>query len=156
MKKRLGKSVKNAKTRKKLRERIAKTEKQFRSSKVAGARAKHMERFKSARQKAIARKLAGKHAILRDTGIMFAALNPTFNGAPGALERNIPFGIEVGYGGPGGHGKDHISVSDLAEIHDKGLGRVPKRQIIVEPSPQVVAAMTGDMKRALDKLERGE
>lgn len=43
------------------------------------------------------------YSILKDTEILFAALTPTFQNRPGQFEQDIPFGIRVGYGGPGRH-----------------------------------------------------
>lgn len=93
-------------------------------------------------------------SILRDTNTMFRALNPTFQGQPGALQQHIPYGIEVGFGGnamhPSTQGK--ITVAELARIHHLGLGHVPARTIIVDPSAQVVAGMVKDAERAVAKL----
>jgi len=51
----------------------------------------------------IKRRRGNKYSILRDTGILMAALSPTFSGRPGQFEQDIPFGIRVGYGGPARH-----------------------------------------------------
>ena len=48
----------------------------------------------AARRKGKKRKKA-KPAILRDTGVLFAALSPTF-GKPGQIQEIIKFGVEVG------------------------------------------------------------
>jgi len=105
------------------------------------------------RAKAMADAGGGNVAILRDTGLLFAALNPTFNSI-GGLEQVDGFSITVGYGGPAKHtGKGgHISIADLAAIHDQGLGHVPKREIIVPPDEALKAQMAVDGDRALAKL----
>lgn len=83
---------------------------------------------------------------------MFVALDPVFQGKPGQLEKSIPFGIRVGYGGPSRHPKAPMTVADLARMHDQGLGAVPERKIIVEPDDRTLSSMAGDMERALKRL----
>jgi len=95
--------------------------------------------------------------ILRDTGNLLAALAIKFTGKPGALEKTIPFGIRVGYGGSGVHPTDgRITVARLAQIHQSGLGKGnPKREIIVgtnELSPSPIPGMVTDMERGLKEL----
>lgn len=95
-------------------------------------------------------------AILRDTGTLFAALNPVFSGAPGALQEAIPFGIRVGYGGPQtyqkGAGKG-ATIADVASFHQNGAEpRLPKREIIVAPDDSLLELMSKDMTRALNAL----
>ena len=91
-------------------------------------------------------------SILIDTGTLFKAIDPAWQGSPGALSESIPYGVRVGYGGPHTHPKAGISIADLAAIHDQGLGRVPKRQIIVPPDQSTITSMANDMQRALNKL----
>lgn len=93
-------------------------------------------------------------SILRDTNTMFAAVSPQFAALPGQLEERIPFGVRVGYGGPSRHPKAGMSVADLANIHQLGLGVVPAREIIVDPSPALVTAMAGDADRAVRQLSQ--
>ena len=90
--------------------------------------------------------------ILRDTGLLFMALTPVFTARPGSLQQRIPFGIRVGYGGPSKHSKSSVSIADIAEIHNLGLGNVPQREIIVAPESSVLAKMALDMERGLKKL----
>lgn len=90
-------------------------------------------------------------AILRDTGTLMAALQPTFTRKPGALERDIPFGVRVGFGGPARHKGGKATIADIASFHQEGKGRLPKREIIVDPSRGVLNAMASDMERALGK-----
>lgn len=93
-------------------------------------------------------------SILRDTGTLFTALEPTFTGKPGALEQAIPFGIRVGYGGYAKHKgtSNDLTIAAIAEFHQLGMGFNPVREMIVEPDAQVVASMAKDMERALKKL----
>lgn len=89
-------------------------------------------------------------SILRDTNTLFAALSPAFSGAPGALQQKIPFGIRVGFGGPGGH-PGGPSVTEIARWHHEGAGFLPVREIIVTPPQRVVTAMRVDAERAVAK-----
>lgn len=93
-------------------------------------------------------------AILRDTGTLFAALNPVFSGAPGALQEQIPFGIRVGYGGPQTYQKGtRATIADVASFHQNGVEpRLPKREIIVTPDEHLLDLMSKDMTRALNAL----
>lgn len=90
--------------------------------------------------------------ILRDTGILFAALQPEFVGTPGAVEEDVPFGVMVGYGGPAPHGDGPVSIAEIAGFHQLGGPNLPRREIIVDPSPSVLTSMAGDMERALRTL----
>ena len=96
-------------------------------------------------------------SILRDTGLLFAALAPIFAGAPGALQETIHFGIRVGYGGPQRHikgGKQaRATIADIASFHQNGnLPRLPQREIIVDPPEELLETMADDMTKALNKL----
>ncbi len=94
-------------------------------------------------------------AILRNTGTMFTALQPAFQSKPGQLQKNIPFGVRTGYGGPGRHKKGGTAtIADIASFHQIGAGFLPVREIIVPPDAQVTSKMSGDMDRGLKKLER--
>jgi hypothetical protein len=86
-------------------------------------------------------------AILRDTGTLFAALDVHFTRNPGQLQKDLPHGVQVGFGGPGKHPKAPMSVADLASIHHFGLGRVPARPIIVDPPNKVLNQMSTDVAR---------
>ena len=95
-------------------------------------------------------------SILWDTGVLMGALSPTFTGAKGALEDDIPFGIRVGYGGPHrANGESNLTIADIAEVHQEGLGNVPQREIIVKPPQGVIDKMAGDMQRAINKVRDG-
>ena len=93
-------------------------------------------------------------AILRDTGTLFASLDVQFRGKPGQLQESLPNGIRVGFGGPAKHPKAGITVAGLAAVHHFGLGRVPARPIIVDPSSKVIKQMAGDVER--DWIKRGK
>jgi len=106
-----------------------------------------------ARNKGGKGKKKNKQAILIDTGTMIAALNPQFTRKPGALNKRIPFGVRVGYGGPGRYADGGgATIADIAAFHQEGAGRLPKRETIVEPSAATAALMAGDMRRAMKRL----
>lgn len=106
------------------------------------------------RRKGSNKKAKIKAAILRDTGTLFAALNPSF-GAPGAIEQTTKFGIVVGYGGPGRYPQGGATIADIANFHQTGAGHLPVRRIIVPPPSDVIAGMISDMERALQKMANG-
>lgn len=98
-------------------------------------------------------------AILRDTGQLYQALSPEFTGKPGAIEQAIPFGVRVGYGGPGMYTKKYggvATIADIANFHQTGAGHLPKREIIVPPDRHTTELMAEDMQRALNKMIYGE
>ncbi len=94
-------------------------------------------------------------AILVDTGILKGALQTKFRRKPGQLQKSIPYGVRVGYGGPGKHPGGKSTISDIAEHHQKGGGRLPKREIIVDPPKRVTDMMARDMERALQRVIDG-
>lgn len=91
-------------------------------------------------------------SILRDTGTLFAALAPQFTNAPGALQQFGALSVEVGFGGAASHPGAGITVAELAFAHQIGHGRLPPREIIVEPDAETLRGMAGDMQRALGKM----
>lgn len=93
-----------------------------------------------------------KHSILRDTGTLFAALAPEFRGGPGQLQEDIPFGVRVGFGGPGLHPNGNATVADIAGFHQTGGPHLPQRKIIVEPDKKTTDKMAEDLERALKQL----
>jgi len=101
----------------------------------------------------IAGRRGGSSTILRDTGTLFAALNPVFLSQAGALQKNIPYGIRVGFGGPASHPSGNVSVADIASFHHFGKGVLPTRSIIVKPPQSIVNKMVDDARRAAEKLK---
>lgn len=89
-------------------------------------------------------------SILRDTNTLFTALSPTFEPIAGSLNKPIPFGFEVGYGGSASHGGDGPTIVQLAIWHQTGAGYLPAREIIVVPDVSTAKAMARDMERALN------
>lgn len=102
-------------------------------------------------QKRIAAVL-GNVAILRDTGALFAALQPTLDTSTAAIEEIVQRGIRVGYGGPHRHPKGKATIADIAAFHDTGAGRLPKRQIIVDPDAATQRGMATDLENAIDAI----
>lgn len=101
----------------------------------------------------IAGRRKGSSSILRDTGTLFAALNPVFDGRAGAIEQRIKYGVRVGYGSPAKHPKSQsMTISQIAEIHQLGLGRNPVRRIIVPPDQATLDAMVKDMELAVSRI----
>jgi hypothetical protein len=106
----------------------------------------------------LARRRKGKGrrrvAILIDTGQLFGGLNPQVV-APGSIEQEIPWGVRVGYGGPERHPEGAATIADIARFHQTGAGRLPKREIIVEPPSKLRAQMAKDLERALARMADG-
>lgn len=126
-------------------------------SKGGGDWAPLKESTKRRRRKARKGRIRGatrSFSILRDTGLMFQALNPVWSRKPGALQKDISFGVRVGYGGSAKHPGGKASIADIARFHDTGAGNLPKRLIIDSPDAKTVAAMAGDMERGLGQMAR--
>lgn len=80
----------------------------------------------------IRRRRKRSKVILRDLGLLFAAVNPTMPG-PGSVERISSTTLTLGFEGGGTHSKGSLTISEIAEVHNDGRGNNPQRQIIVEP-----------------------
>lgn len=89
--------------------------------------------------------------ILRDKGLLFAALNPGLNAAPGSLTEHGKWFVVVGYGGASRYPDSSATIADIASFHNTGGGRLPQRKIIVPPSSELQASMIKD---ATDVLSR--
>ena len=94
----------------------------------------------------------GTIAILRDTGTVFRALNPVL-GQPGSFEEigAQPFSVVLGFGGAAVHPNGKATIADIASFHNSGAGNLPRRQIIVMPSPELLRDMAADAQRNLSK-----
>lgn len=93
----------------------------------------------------------GQVSILRDTGALFSAIDPQFSGKPGQYQKDIPFGIEVGFGGPARHKGGRMTIADIAALHQAGARRLPARPILVDPPQSVVAKMAEVMTTAIQR-----
>ena len=60
--------------------------------------------------------------------------------------------MQAGVTDDAGNHPSGLSMQQLVEIHQLGLGRVPARTIVVRPPRPVIAEMTNDMQRATEKL----
>lgn len=126
-------------------------------SKGGGDWAPLKESTKKRRRKARKGRLKGaarSFSILRDNNLLFPALTPVWNRKPGALQKDITFGVRVGYGGPAKYPGGKATIADIATFHDTGAGNLPKRQIIVVPDAKTLTAMAGDMERGLGEMAR--
>lgn len=114
------------------------------------------QRRRKARRK---HKGARKFSILRDTNTMFQAVRPTVLN-PGSIEKDIRYGLRVGYGGPArykkGKSKGKATIADIAHFHQTGAGKLPVRKIVVKPDPATIQRMNGDLKRGVNKAIRGQ
>ena len=95
-------------------------------------------------------------SILRDTGVLFAALAPVWEAPPGSINELITGGVRVGFGGSSQHPGESITIAEIASIHNDGLGNNPKREIIVQPPESVIDACAGDLQKELTRLASNE
>jgi len=79
--------------------------------------------------------------ILRVTDTLFEALRPNGRNQAGRFTKFTKSYVEVGYGNQGMHPTADMTVEALAEIHQRGLGVVPQRRIIVGPPANVSRQM---------------
>jgi hypothetical protein len=97
----------------------------------------------------------GSAAILRDTGLLFTALQPGTI-APGGLTKHGQLQLEVGYGGSAKHKSGGVSIADIASFHQTGGGNLPQRGIIVKPDSAVLSSMAKDAEKLLSARAREE
>ena len=81
----------------------------------------------------VRRRRKGSKVILRDLGLLFAVVSPTFPGPGSITERVNGRTIRLGYGGGDRHGKSQVTIAEIAEFHQNGGGNLPQRKIIVPP-----------------------
>ena len=96
-------------------------------------------------------------SILRNDGLLYNALQPSLSGKrPGALKKHIAFGVRVGYGGSSKHpsGKG-LTIQQIASYHQSGGGRLPQRQIIVDPDGKTQKRMREIMAAAMREASNG-
>jgi len=128
------------------------------AAKVRGARVKAGLRTASTLKMGAAGAAVGTFTILRDTGILYAALHPTFTHAGGQLQEHVNYGIRVGFGGPVRHPGGQATIADIALFHQAGCAarNLPARPIIVEPSAATQEKMREDFELALEKAKQNE
>jgi len=113
--------------------------------------------YRTAKKKVKARErrakiLAGHVDILRDTGVLFKALDV---GAAGNLFILMDKGVRVGFGGVAKHPDGKATIADIARFHNAGKGRLPKRQIIFLPDVETQLGMLKDLRAGVKKLMKG-
>ena len=98
----------------------------------------------------------GEAAILRDTGALFAALQPT-TGFEGLIQSTPrPLGFTAFLGG-GKSYKTGATLVQIAEYHHFGEGRLPARAILVQPDITVIDRMGKvGVKILTDELNGGQ
>lgn len=85
-------------------------------------------------------------AILRDTGVLFAAMQI---GSTGNQYDRIPFGARYGFRPlPHGSGTSK-SIQRIAGYHQQGGRHLPQRRIIVQPDAVTTRGMANDAGRAM-------
>jgi len=93
--------------------------------------------------------IAGKVSTLRDTNMMFRALDI---GGAGNVTAKLPFGVAYGFSNvthsPRAKGKP-ITLARLVSIHDAGNSRLPRRRILWEPNERLMKSMIVDLTRAM-------
>ena len=91
--------------------------------------------------------------ILRDTGMLFGALNM---GAEGSVLRREGMSVTYGIGGPAEHGpRGHATIGQIANYHQHGGGRLPQRTILVPPPENIIQGMLSDARRAIMQIFGG-
>lgn len=93
----------------------------------------------------------GRFVILVNTGTLRNVLDVQL-GRPGQLEQQVPFGVEVGYGGTSRYPGGKATIADIASFHQEGNARLPQRKIIVEPDQLTVDAMGEDALSLLTRI----
>ena len=96
------------------------------------------------------RKKGKSAAILRDTGLLFGTLNPTF-GQPGQHQQLFDNGIEIGFSDTARY-SDGSSLADIAAKHQYGTWNIPQRTIFVQPSDKTKSIMSKVMEKALEDV----
>lgn len=92
------------------------------------------------------------NAILVDSGTLKASLS-AMQINPGMLQKQVPYGLEIGFGGPARHPKGKgVSIADIGNFHHYGKGNLPERKIIVPPTDRLKKSMARDMQRGIDRL----
>lgn len=83
----------------------------------------------------------GNAAILRDTGAMLASLQPSL-GSGGMLQSTPrPLGFTAFLGGSQSYANGP-TLSEVAEYHHTGAGRLPVREILVMPGAETIRTMS--------------
>jgi hypothetical protein len=84
---------------------------------------------------------------LRNNGILLSALSL---GNAGNHAKIIENGVEYGFSDSPYPGSNK-TIRQIAVMHDQGLGNNPKRQILNEPTENLIQSMAKDLVRSLEK-----
>lgn len=96
----------------------------------------------------------GTAAILRDTGALFASLQPDL-GTGGLIQSEPrPLGFTAFLGG-GQTYKSGPTLSEVATWHHTGKGNLPARTILVQPEMGTIGTMSRKAKEIMVKFMRG-
>lgn len=96
--------------------------------------------------------------ILRDSDSLMSTLEPVATldkfPSPGMQTIRRGYGVTIGFGGGPRHPFSKLSIARIGEIHHLGLGRVPARIILVEPTEEIKKRMANDVRDVANKLKR--
>jgi hypothetical protein len=84
------------------------------------------------------------HAILRDTNMLFASLQPSSGGL--LKPKTLPLGLRVSFGSTKKY-SDGPTLNAVATYHHKGGGRLPQRIILALPDPPTIVKMANAGKK---------
>ena len=128
---------------------LAFTRRRFRTFAAGGGDWKPLSPFTIARRR---NKNKSSIKILRDTGVLFNGM--TLNG-PGNLYRRKKLFLDVGFGGSDQHNNDNITISQIAEAHQRGGGRLPRREILAMPDDGTITGLQRDIRMAYRRSTGG-
>lgn len=96
--------------------------------------------------------------ILKDSDTLSKTLDPipTLNKtpSPGIRTRRTNRGVVISFGGSGRHPYSKLSIAKLATVHHLGLGRVPRRTILVPVTDVIMKRMQTDVVSIVNKTKR--
>lgn len=96
---------------------------------------------------------SGSPSILRDTGLLFSHVVPTFQGL--AVQDHAPkFEATISFGGDATY-PDGYTTSEIASFHQTGGGNLPQRKIIVPPDVKTKDQMAKVAKTIIAKHTNG-
>jgi hypothetical protein len=92
----------------------------------------------------------GTVTILRDTGLLFAQLDPQLlNPGPVQSSGRHVFKATVEFGGTAKYPDGKATVTDILSFHQRGGGRLPRRKILVDPDEKTLKQLATSGKRIL-------
>jgi len=98
------------------------------------------------------------HKILIDSETLVSMLDPIptldKNPRPGLLTTRFKNSVRIGFGGSGKHPYFNGSVARLATIHHAGIGNVPSRPILIDPTDELTRQMANDVRTVANQIKR--